>query len=92
MPALQEQLIHMFITLFLLIGVIFVLAFLYKKFGRRLTGNTDHLKVIATLPLGSREKLLLVQVGDEQLLLGTTTQHISTLHRLDQPLDIEAKT
>ena len=48
--------------------------------------STQHLRVLATLPLGPRERLLLIQVGGQQLLLGAGPQGVRTLHVLPEPL------
>jgi flagellar protein FliO/FliZ len=38
------------------------------------------IRVIGGLPLGSRERLLLVEVDEVRLLIGVTSQQIQTLH------------
>jgi len=40
------------------------------------------IRVVGGLPLGGRERLLLVEVDDTRLLLGITPQRIQTLHVL----------
>lgn len=82
---MTNQLIHLIASLFAVIIAIFTFAYVYKKFGRGHNINDGTLKILASLSLGTKEKLLLVQVGEEQLLLGATNQSISILHRLDQP-------
>lgn len=71
-----------FLVLFLIIG----LAWALKK--TRLVPNLgrEDFKVIYTLPVGVKEKLLVVQTGSEQLLLGVTAQNISFLSKIDPPL------
>ena len=46
-----------------------------------------HLRVLAAMPLGARERLMLVEVGGTQLLLGVTAQQVTTLHELREPLE-----
>ena len=48
------------------------------KLGR--PAGTRHLKVIDTLPLGPRDRLLLVEVGAERVLLGCSSGRIERLH------------
>lgn len=38
------------------------------------------IRVIGGLPLGSRERLLLIEVDETRLLIGVTSQQIQTLH------------
>ena len=46
------------------------------------------LRVVGALSLGSRERLVLVQAGEEQLLLGVTATSIERLHLLPTPLSV----
>ena len=45
------------------------------------------LRVLAMLPLGTRERVVLVKVGEEQVLLGVTATQINSLLVLSKPLD-----
>lgn len=71
---------------FLVIALILVLAWLLKKSRLVPSVMQSQLKVVSMLPLGSREKLLVVKVGEQQLLLGMTPNQISLLYQLDKPL------
>jgi flagellar protein FliO/FliZ len=72
--------------IFILI-LIMALAWFMKKMGySNLTGQ-GQLKIIASLNLGQKEKIALIQVGKQQLLIGMTAQQINTLHVLDEVLD-----
>ena len=54
----------------------------------KLTQHSQHglLKVVAGLPLGTRERIIVLQVGEEQLLLGLSPGRIEKLHTLAEPL------
>lgn len=73
--------------LVVVIGLMLALAWLAKRM-RLVPGASHHhaLKVLAVLPLSNRERLALVQVGDQQLLLGVTASQINCLHQLDKPI------
>jgi flagellar protein FliO/FliZ len=45
------------------------------------------LKIIGGISMGSRERIVLLQVGSEQLLVGVSPGRINTLHVLEAPLD-----
>jgi len=45
-------------------------------------------RVIATLALSPRERLLLIQVGEQQLLVGSSPQGLRCLHVLPQALNV----
>jgi len=82
---------RVFLGLVLVLALMFALAWLAKRM--RLApgaiGSAGVIRTLAVSSLGNREKLLLVQVGEEQLLLGVTSQQITLLHELKTPIDLE---
>lgn len=44
------------------------------------------IKSVASLVVGTRERIAVIQVGDEQHLIGVTSQNINHLAKLEQPL------
>lgn len=46
-------------------------------------GPAAGLKVLGGVAIGSRERLVLVEVGDKVLVLGVTANNINTLHTTD---------
>lgn len=74
----------------LVIALIIVLGWLLRRLrGAALLGGSRQLKIVASLAVGQRERVLVMQVGEEQWLLGVTAQQISSLGKLEQPLVIE---
>lgn len=65
--------------------LIFLMAWLLKK-TRLVSPVGGQIQLITSLPLGARERLTVVQVGDEQFLLGITASQITLLSKLDTPL------
>lgn len=78
------------VTLALLgvLAVIFALAWLARRmrtFGDRTAGS---LQVLANMPLGPKERAVLLRVGSAQILLGVAPGRVNMLHVLDQPVEI----
>jgi len=71
----------------MVIGLILVLGFLLKKSKIATAMGGGQMRVIASLPVGYKEKLLVVKVGEQQWLIGVTPQQVKFLYRLDTPLD-----
>jgi len=73
-------------------GLAFVLALVFgcgwlvKRFSGMTSTRGGAIKVVSVLPVGTRERLALVEVGGQQLLLGVTAQQITTLHTFDEPV------
>ncbi len=74
------------------VSLIFGLAWLLRRM-KRIQGSVQgQLRILAGLPLGSRERIVLIQVGDEQILLGVAPGRVACLHVLQQPLEEKTTT
>lgn len=74
------------ISLVLVLVIIFFSAWMLRRFGRYPGVADGQLKVLGALSVGQRERILLLQVGDEQILVGVTSSRISKLHNLENPI------
>ena len=72
--------------LVLIVAVIFVLAWLVKRFNLNQQAGSGLIRVIAGLSIGTRDRIVLLQVGEEQILLGLTPGRIEKLRTLAEPL------
>ena len=59
-----------------------------RRTGRFNATANGQMKVIAGLSLGPRERAILLQVGEKQILVGVTAQQVQTLHVLEHPIDV----
>ena len=80
------SLIKTFGGLTLVLGMIFLMAKIGKKFHPSLNTPDRALKIVSLLSLGTKEKVALIQVGSKQLLIGVTPQSINTLLDIDEPI------
>ena len=77
------------------LGLLFILlliggaAWMVKRFGNIKMGAQGRIKVLGGISLGARERVVLLEVGEQQLVLGIAPGHISTLHVLDHPLPVD---
>lgn len=76
------------ISLALVISAIVVLALLYKKLQLKMPGS-KHFKVVATLPVGQKERLLVVEIQGKQRVIGVTPHSVNFLFELENPLPEE---
>ena len=72
-----------------MIVLIFILAYGAKRLQTMQPSHGQHIKTLASVSLGLKEKIALIQVGDQQLLVGITPQAINTLLVLDEPLTVK---
>ncbi len=68
------------------LAVIIVIGWAVKRFGNLRGGVQGQMKIVGGLSLGTRERVVLLQVGGQQLVLGVAPGQIRTLHVLDRPL------
>ena len=77
--------------LMLVVGLILLLAWMAKRLGGARFGQQGSVRLLSALPVGNREKIVLVQAGDKFLLLGVTPSQVNTLHVFDEmPRDLSA--
>ena len=82
--------VSMILSLLLVLVFIVIAAFLLKKFNVSLP-QRQGLKVVSSLHLSAKEKVVVLQVGDKQMLLGVTAHQITKLGTLDEPIDLANK-
>jgi len=85
-PLAMTSLWQLTLGMLLVLGLILAMAWLLKRSGRFQTGAGGGLRILGGLSMGSRERVVLIQAGDTQLLLGVAPGRVQTLHVLDKPL------
>ncbi|WP_238375923.1 flagellar biosynthetic protein FliO [Ectothiorhodospira magna] len=78
---------QMILGLTLVIALILVLGFLLRRMGGIQSGAAGELKVLGAVSLGARERMVLVQAGKTQLLLGVAPGRVQTLHVMAEPIE-----
>lgn len=75
-------LVKLIVVLGFILLLIFVLAWLMKKM--QLTQSTQNglIKIVSATSVGPRDRIALIQVGEEQLLVGLTPGRIEKIHTL----------
>jgi len=74
-------------SLLLVLVLIIAIAFVLKRFnpqGASLSG----MKIVSSLHLGTKEKLVVVDVDGKQLLLGVTAHQVSFIQTLEKPMEV----
>ena len=82
-------LLKMTVAMVVVLGTIWGLSALLKRLKVPSLQTKNGMSLVSSFSVGQREKLIVVQVGDEQLLLGVTSSEISKLHVLPKPLDLK---
>jgi flagellar protein FliO/FliZ len=77
-------------SLLLVIGLILLCAWLLKRMGNLQAGGGGVLKLRASLAVGMKERVVLIEAAGETLLLGVSPGGVTCLHRFDAPVPSEA--
>nr|WP_225444350.1 flagellar biosynthetic protein FliO [Pseudomarimonas arenosa] len=71
------------------VALILLLAWLIRRLpGIQMRGHSQ-LRVVASLSLGVRERVVVVEIGEQQWVLGVTAEQVALIDRLDPPLPSE---
>ena len=87
--GIAGQLTQLVFGLLLVLGIIFFLAWLLRRVQQAgPAGKGQVIELIGSRALGPRDRLMLVQVGNEQILLGLSPGTITALHVLKEPIEV----
>ena len=75
----------MILSLLMVLALIIISALVLKRFNISQQGVSP-LKVVTSLSLGAKERVVVIQAGEQQLLLGVTAQQVTLIERLTEPL------
>lgn len=78
--------LNVVLALLLVVGLIVALAWLLRRSGLAPLGAGGAGRVLASLPLGGRERAVLIEIGGQQLLLGVAAGQVNLLVRFEQPV------
>ncbi|CAD5108356.1 flagellar biosynthetic protein FliO [Zestomonas carbonaria] len=84
------QIGQLLLGLLLVVGLIFLLAWLLRRVQQIAPRGNQAIRIVASQALGPRDRLVLVEVGGEQILLGVSAGRINTLHVLAEPVSMAA--
>lgn len=85
-PDTLSTLVSLGLGLLAVIAIIYGCAWLVRRMNGLTGMNNSAIKVVSVMALGSRERIAVVDVAGQQLLLGITPGTISTLHVFDEPV------
>lgn len=85
-PMATGNLLQMMLGLIAVLMLIVGLAWVMRRMGGVTGTAAGSLRVLGGLSMGTRERIVLVQVGETQLLLGVAPGRVQTLHVLEHPI------
>ena len=82
-----SELAHVVVALFLVLGVVLVLAKVVRRARGAGSRGAQLLEVLAEVSLGTKERAVLMRVGRTQVLVGVAPGQVSPLHVLAEPFE-----
>lgn len=79
---------HVVLSLIIVVAIIFAMAWLFKRARAIVPGSAKNVRVVTQIPVGRKERVVLIQAGECQLLIGVAPGRVEMLHVLDQPVDV----
>ncbi|MEM7432341.1 MAG: flagellar biosynthetic protein FliO [Pseudomonadota bacterium] len=86
----STELLSLGVNLLLVIGLVFAAGWLYTRLRSPLSGGGRQINVVAHCSVGRNERMLLVEVAGQHLLVGATPAGIRTLFEFDSEMEIES--
>ncbi len=83
--VVADKMLPMLAGLVGVLAVIFLLAFIFKKV-TSLNVVSKNISIVESQNIGAKEKLVVVEIQDEQYLLGVTSHQISPICELREPI------
>lgn len=81
--------LQMAFGLLIVVGAILAMAWAIRRMGYVQARVSGAMKVLGGVSLGQRERVVLMQVGEQQLLVGIAPGNIRTLLVLDKPVAVD---
>ena len=66
-------------ALCLVLGLLAGCAWLMKRYGAKASGASAHLRTVGALSLGGRERIIVVEIGDQWIVVGASPGRVNAL-------------
>lgn len=76
------SIVQVIFSLLLVLAAVMLVAWLLKRLNLPQYGNGNVLKVVSSIAVGQRERIVLVEVNDTWLVVGVAPGQVRTLHTL----------
>ncbi|MGL6070823.1 MAG: flagellar biosynthetic protein FliO [Craterilacuibacter sp.] len=84
-PSAFMSLVQVVLALLLVLGAIVGCAYLVRRIGGGALGGSRDLRVVGGVMVGQKERVVIVESGNEWLVLGVTAHSVNLLSRRDKP-------
>lgn len=83
-PSASLGLLKMFVGLFVVMGIMLLLAWFVKRLGLVNHSQTSVAKVISSVSVGSRERVVVLEIADRWVVVGVAPGRVNAITTLDK--------
>ncbi len=91
-PISAGSILQLILMLLFVVGLILFAAWFFRRLGHFGGSGNQVIRYLGGISVGQRERVVLIEVGETQLLIGVAPGRVEKLHKLDVPIDIDATT
>ena len=73
------SLVQTIFALTLVLGLLFALAWVMKRYGPKMQGGGAGMRIVGALNLGGRERIMVVEIGDQWIVVGASPGRVNAL-------------
>jgi flagellar biosynthetic protein FliO len=73
------SLLQTILALALVLALLGALAWAMKRYGPKMSGNSANLRMVGALNIGGRERIMVVEVGDQWIVVGASPGRVNAL-------------
>ena len=89
-PSLAGGMLQVALALIAVLGLIMAAAWLMRRFSMLPQSAGRQMRVVSGVMVGQRERVVLLEVRDQWLVLGVTAQNVNLLSAMPKPADADA--
>lgn len=79
-PIGGSEVLNLAVSLVAVVGAILLVGWFYSRMQGGMGRDNGAINIVATRPIGPKERILVVEIADKQLVIGMTASHVQTLH------------
>ncbi|HEY0489156.1 MAG TPA: flagellar biosynthetic protein FliO [Telluria sp.] len=77
-------------ALLLVLGLLAALAWFLKRYGPKAAGGSANVRMVGALNLGGRERIMVVEVGDQWIVVGASPGRVNALATMPRQHTVES--
>ncbi|MDH3353801.1 MAG: flagellar biosynthetic protein FliO [Chromatiales bacterium] len=89
-PISTGSIFQLILMLLFVVGLILFAAWFFRRIGQFGGVHNQAIRYLGGISVGQRERIVLIEVGDTQLLVGVAPGRVEKLHKLDTPIEVDA--